>query len=105
MMRRDLASLTKQIKDLPGFRYITLLTHGGSLTEAKVKELVAAGVSQINISMNYPDARQDEERKYHHQRPVAHRPAQARAIGIQRRVQHPVEFAVQPAMFLVMLRT
>jgi MoaA/NifB/PqqE/SkfB family radical SAM enzyme len=54
--------LTKQIKELPGFRYITLLTHGGSLTEVKVKELVAAGVNQINVSMNYPDARQDEER-------------------------------------------
>lgn len=62
MLRRDLTPLVKQIKDLPGFRYLTVLTHGGFLTEAKVKELVAAGVNQINVSMNYPDARQDRER-------------------------------------------
>jgi MoaA/NifB/PqqE/SkfB family radical SAM enzyme len=62
MLRRDLVSVIRRIKDLPGFRYITLLTHGGLLTEAKIKDLVAAGTNQINISMNFPDARQDIER-------------------------------------------
>src|SRR5205814_313624 len=62
MLRRDLVPLVRQIKELPGFRYITMLTHGGFLTEAKIEGLVAAGVNQINISMNYPDARQDRER-------------------------------------------
>ncbi|HEY5676029.1 MAG TPA: radical SAM protein [Myxococcales bacterium] len=62
MLRRDLVPLVKQIKGLPGFRYVTVLTHGGFLTETKIEELVAAGVNQINISMNYPDARQDKER-------------------------------------------
>src|SRR4051812_41585310 len=62
MLRRDLAPLVRQIKELPGFRYITVLTHGGFLTERKIEELVDAGVNQINISMNYPDARQDKER-------------------------------------------
>ncbi|HET9753016.1 MAG TPA: radical SAM protein [Myxococcales bacterium] len=62
MLRRDLVPLVKQIKNLPGFRYVTVLTHGGFLTETKIEELVAAGVNQINISMNYPDARQDKER-------------------------------------------
>ena len=62
MLRRDLVSIVKSIKDLPGFRYVTLLTHGGFLSETKIKELIAAGVNQINISMNYPDARQDKER-------------------------------------------
>ncbi len=62
MLRRDLVPIVKSIKDLPGFRYITILTHGGFLTEPKIKDLVAAGVNQINISMNYPDARQDKER-------------------------------------------
>src|SRR5881392_4028355 len=61
MLRRDLVPLVRQIKELPGFRYITVLTHGGFLTDAKIKELVSAGVNQINISMNYPDARQDRE--------------------------------------------
>jgi MoaA/NifB/PqqE/SkfB family radical SAM enzyme len=62
MLRRDIASNIRTIRELPGFRYITVLTHGGFLSEAKVKELVAAGANQINISMNYPDVRQDKER-------------------------------------------
>lgn len=62
MLRRDIVPIVKSIKELPGFRYITVLTHGGFLTEAKIKDLVAAGTNQINISMNYPDARQDKER-------------------------------------------
>jgi MoaA/NifB/PqqE/SkfB family radical SAM enzyme len=62
MLRRDLPSIVKQIKAVPGFRYLTLLTHGGFLADAKVREVVEAGVNQINISMNYPDARQDRER-------------------------------------------
>jgi len=32
------------------------------LSEQKIAELVAAGINQINISMNYPDQRQDQER-------------------------------------------
>ncbi len=62
MLRRDLVPVIRQIKDMPGFRYLTLLTHGGFLSEKKIEELVAAGANQINISMNYPDARQDKER-------------------------------------------
>ncbi len=62
LLRRDLVPIIQQIRDIPGFRYITVLTHGGFLTEAKIKELVAAGTNQINISMNYPDERQDKER-------------------------------------------
>lgn len=62
MLRRDLLPIVKSIKTLPGFRYLTLLTHGGFLSEQKIRDLVAAGINQINISMNYPDARQDKER-------------------------------------------
>ena len=62
MLRRDLVPIVKSIKDVPGFRYLTLLTHGGFLSEKKIHDLVGAGINQINISMNYPDARQDKER-------------------------------------------
>ena len=62
MLRKDLVGITKAIKNVPGFRYVTLLTHGGFLSEEKIRALVEAGVNQINISMNYPDARQDKER-------------------------------------------
>lgn len=62
MLRRDLVPIARSIKELPGFRYLTLLTHGGFLAEQKIRDLVSAGINQINISMNYPDARQDQER-------------------------------------------
>ena len=61
-LRRDLVSIVRAIKELPGFRYLVLLTNGGCLTERKIRELVDAGINQINISMNYPNARQDQER-------------------------------------------
>jgi MoaA/NifB/PqqE/SkfB family radical SAM enzyme len=62
MLRKDLIPIVRDINNLPGFRYLTLLTHGGFLKEQKVRELVDAGIDQINISMNFPDARQDKER-------------------------------------------
>jgi MoaA/NifB/PqqE/SkfB family radical SAM enzyme len=62
MIRRDLVPIIKSVKDVPGYRYLTLLTHGGFLSEKKIVEIVEAGANQINISMNYPDARQDKER-------------------------------------------
>src|SRR5207237_5339874 len=58
MLRRDLVPMVRAIKELPRFRYLTLLTRGGVLSEAKIKALVGAGVNQINISMNYQGGRQ-----------------------------------------------
>ncbi|HEY5678205.1 MAG TPA: radical SAM protein, partial [Myxococcales bacterium] len=62
MLRRDLADVVRRIRALPGFRYVVLLTHGGFLSEERVRELVGAGVNQINVSLDYPDERQDAER-------------------------------------------
>jgi MoaA/NifB/PqqE/SkfB family radical SAM enzyme len=62
MLRRDLADIVRQVRAVPGFRYVTLLTHGGFLGDAKIREVVDAGVHQLNVSLNYPDARQDQER-------------------------------------------
>lgn len=66
MLRRDLVPIVKSLKDLPGWRYISLLTHGGFLNEEKINALIDAGVHQINVSMNYPDDRQDKERGIPH---------------------------------------
>jgi len=62
MLRPDLVRVAREVKQVPGFRYVTLLTHGGLLSERKVQDLVDAGVNQVNVSLNYPDARQDAER-------------------------------------------
>src|SRR3989440_8995532 len=45
MLRRDLVPLVRHIKQLPGFRYIPVHTHGGFLTQSKIEVLVAAGVN------------------------------------------------------------
>src|SRR5580700_2070457 len=39
MLRRDLTPIVRSIREVPGFRYITLLTHGGFLNEKKIEEL------------------------------------------------------------------
>src|SRR2546423_6489007 len=44
MLRRDLVPIAKAIKDLPGFRYLTVLTHGGFLTAQKIRTLAHAGL-------------------------------------------------------------
>ncbi len=62
LLRRDVVDIVRQVKGVPGFRYIGLYTNGWLLTEKKVAELTAAGVNQIQISCNYPDERQDTER-------------------------------------------
>jgi MoaA/NifB/PqqE/SkfB family radical SAM enzyme len=61
-LRKDLVDIVKQVKDVPGYRYIGLYTNGWLLTEAKIEELTRAGVNQIQVSLNYPDERQDTER-------------------------------------------
>lgn len=61
-LRRDLIDIVRQVKGVPGFRYVGLYTNGWLLNEKRVEELTAAGVNQIQISLNYPDARQDTER-------------------------------------------
>jgi MoaA/NifB/PqqE/SkfB family radical SAM enzyme len=62
MLRRDLPDIIRRVRGVPGFRYITVLTHGGFLSDEKIREVVDAGANQINVSLNYPDARQDQER-------------------------------------------
>ena len=62
MLRPDLVRIAREVKDVPGFRSLTLLTHGGLLAERKIRDLVDAGVNQVNVSLDYPDARQDAER-------------------------------------------
>jgi MoaA/NifB/PqqE/SkfB family radical SAM enzyme len=61
-LRKDLLDIVRQVKGVPGFRYIGLYTNGWLLTEKHIQDLTEAGVNQIQISCNYPDERQDTER-------------------------------------------
>ncbi len=42
-LRKDLVDIVKQVKGVPGFRYIGLYTNGWLLNEKRVEELTAAG--------------------------------------------------------------
>jgi MoaA/NifB/PqqE/SkfB family radical SAM enzyme len=62
LLRKDLVDIVRQVKAVPGYRYVGIYTNGWLLTEARVDELTRAGVNQIQVSLNYPDERQDTER-------------------------------------------
>src|SRR5260370_1568792 len=51
MLRRDLVPIVQSIKGIPGFRYLTLLTHGGFLSEQKIAALVAADINHTTQSL------------------------------------------------------
>lgn len=61
-LRKDLLEIVRQVKGVPGFRYIGLYTNGWLLTEKNLAALTEAGVNQIQISLNFPDERHDRER-------------------------------------------
>jgi MoaA/NifB/PqqE/SkfB family radical SAM enzyme len=65
MIRRDCLEITRRIKALPGWRYLLMITNGWFLDEERARALLDTGIDQINLSLNYPDARQDDDRKLH----------------------------------------
>jgi MoaA/NifB/PqqE/SkfB family radical SAM enzyme len=62
MLEKQLPRIIRDVKASQGFIYLYIITNGSLLTEEKAEELFAAGLDQINISLNYLDARQDAER-------------------------------------------
>ena len=61
-LRKDLVDIVRQVKSVEGFRYVAVYTNGWLLNEDSLAELTQAGVNQLQISLNYPDERMDEER-------------------------------------------
>ena len=62
-MRRDALEIISAIKRAPGWRYVSIITNGWFLTDDKADRLLATGIDQINVSLNFPDERQDADRK------------------------------------------
>ncbi len=62
LLRKDLLEIVRQVKGVPGFRYLGLYTNGWLLNEQNLAELTEAGVNQIQLSLNFPDERHDKER-------------------------------------------
>ena len=61
-LRRDLESLVSAVRENVGFCYITLLSHGGTMTLERARTLWAAGIDQFSFSLDYLDARHDAAR-------------------------------------------
>src|SRR5439155_3213093 len=62
-MRRDALEILRAVKAHPGWRYVSIITNGWFLSEEKAARLIDTGIDQINVSLNFPDERQDADRK------------------------------------------
>lgn len=63
LLERRLPQIIRDVKKSQGFIYIYVVTNGSLLSLEKAAELFDAGLDQLSISLNYLDARQDQERK------------------------------------------
>ncbi|HJU75492.1 MAG TPA: radical SAM protein [Gemmatimonadaceae bacterium] len=61
-LRRDLESLVSAVRQNVHFCYITLLSHGGTMTLERARSLWAAGIDQFNFSLDFLDERHDAAR-------------------------------------------
>lgn len=61
-LRRDLEELVAAVRQNVRLCYITLLSHGGTMTLDRARALWAAGVDQFSFSLDYLDARHDAAR-------------------------------------------
>ena len=60
LVRRDFTSLVKQIKAIPGIEEITLTTNG-ILLDNRLEELIEAGITKINVSLDTLDPKRFKE--------------------------------------------
>jgi MoaA/NifB/PqqE/SkfB family radical SAM enzyme len=58
-LRRDLEDVVAAVDRAITLKYVTLITHGASLTPERAQSLWRAGVNQLNISLDYLDERHD----------------------------------------------
>ena len=61
-LRRDLEDLVSAVDRAIRVKYMTLITHGGTLTAERALSLWNAGVNQFNISLDFLDERHDAAR-------------------------------------------
>ena len=62
LLRNDLESVIERIHDNTDFVYMNLITNGSLLTVERALSLWNAGLNQLSVSLDFPDARHDENR-------------------------------------------
>jgi MoaA/NifB/PqqE/SkfB family radical SAM enzyme len=62
LLRNDLEELVRGVREAAPLTYVTLLTHGGMLSQPRGERLWDAGIDQFSISLDYLDGRHDTAR-------------------------------------------
>jgi len=62
LVRRDFPELVRRVRAADPDVYLSMVTNGAVLTLERARELRAAGIDQLSISLDYPDERHDEAR-------------------------------------------
>lgn len=62
LLRRDLGSIISRISRASGFTYINCISNGILMTPDRALSLWNAGLTQLSISLDFPDERHDEQR-------------------------------------------
>src|SRR5690606_22552327 len=58
-LRKDLVEIVRGIKQAQSFVYVAMVTNGSLMTRELAEQLFAAGLSQLNFSVDFPDERHD----------------------------------------------
>ncbi len=64
LMRRDVVEIVRNIKAGSGVPYTILVSNWSEMTDELYVALHQAGVDQFSVSLDFPDARHDEFRRY-----------------------------------------
>jgi MoaA/NifB/PqqE/SkfB family radical SAM enzyme len=64
LMRPDVVDIVRNIKSASGLPYTILVSNWSEMTEEKYLELIAAGIGQFSVSLDFPDSRHDVFRGY-----------------------------------------
>ena len=64
LLRDDLEEIVKTIKQPNGMPYIILVSNWALMTEERYVKLHELGVTQFSVSLDFPDRRHDEFRRY-----------------------------------------
>ncbi len=64
LLRSDVVDIVRNIKQGSGIPYTILVSNWSHMTEEKYLELREAGVDQFSVSLDFPDERHDDFRKY-----------------------------------------
>jgi len=63
-LRDDLLDIIRAVKEPSGMPYLIVVSNGSLLTRERYEACIEAGVNQFSISLDFPDERHDDFRKY-----------------------------------------